>query len=209
MSKNRAPRIAVFGTRWLGAEVLEGLAARGFDLCLICHDAGDRSVAAARALGIPVAVKADAIPLQRQDFAWRPDLIVSAHSFRLIPAWVAQWSRFGAMGYHPSLLPAFKGRHAVRDAVATGCRVSGGTVYWLTDTVDAGPVVVTGGRRFQEEVHILPFETEGQLWRRALALLGRDLLIGAVCGAVGHSGDQHSPTRDADGPAIRLTGCAF
>ncbi|WP_158623105.1 formyltransferase family protein [Pseudorhodobacter sp. E13] len=114
------------------------------------------------------------------DFPWRPDLIVCAHSFRIVEPWVINWASLGAIGYHPSLLPAFKGRRAVQDALDAGQRITGGSVYWLTEAIDGGPVVVAGGRRLQDQVQVLPNETAGELWRRALAPLGAGLLTEGV-----------------------------
>src|SRR5882724_4683288 len=51
---------------------------------------------------------------------------------------------------HPALLPAFKGWHAVRDALAAGVEVTGCTIHVATLEVDAGPILA------QEEVPVLP-----------------------------------------------------
>ncbi|MBN8294637.1 hypothetical protein JI664_21880 [Rhodobacter sp. NTK016B] len=185
MSSN-PPRIAVLGTRWLGAEILTRLHAHGFDLALLTTSDQDRAASAARALKITVTVKPDAIALMASDFPWRPDLILCAHSFRIVPGWAIWWSRLGAIGYHPSILPAHKGRTSVEDTVRSGARMTGGTVYWLTDSVDGGPPVVIRkegvSRRLQHRVQILPNETAGQLWRRALAPLGAQMLEEAALG---------------------------
>ena len=42
---------------------------------------------------------------------------------------------------HPSLLPAFPGAHAVRDALAHGVEVTGATVHLVDATLDGGPIV--------------------------------------------------------------------
>jgi len=160
--------------------VLTALTEAGHDTSLIAPASGDRATIAARTSGRVVTVKPDQVPLQAQDFARRPDLIDCAHSFRILPPWAVAYARLGAIGYHPSLLPAFKGRHAVEDAWRAGVRVTGGSVYWLTDQIDGGPVVVAHGKRLQRAVQVLPGEDAGTLWRRALAPLGRELLVEAV-----------------------------
>lgn len=42
---------------------------------------------------------------------------------------------------HPSLLPAFKGAHAVRDALAAGVPETGCTIHYVVPEVDAGPII--------------------------------------------------------------------
>jgi phosphoribosylglycinamide formyltransferase 1 len=55
----------------------------------------------------------------------------------------AVYDHFGdrIINTHPSLLPAFKGWHAVRDALDYGVKVSGCTVHVATLEVDAGPII--------------------------------------------------------------------
>lgn len=177
MLNDRKPRVMVFGSKWLGAEVISCLKALGAEVACVAPSNTDRAFLAAN--GAAVA-KADSIELTPADFPWRPDLCLSAGSFRIIPAWVIDWSRLGAIGYHPSMLPAFKGRNAIRDAINSGVRMTGGTVYWLTSSVDGGPPVIANGRRLQGTVQIIPDEAPLALWQRALAPLGRDLLVESV-----------------------------
>ena len=61
---------------------------------------------------------------------------------------------------HPSLLPAFKGWHAVRDALTAGIDVTGCTVHLATLQVDEGPILA------QAEVPVRPDDTEETLHER-------------------------------------------
>ena len=48
----------------------------------------------------------------------------------------------GILNIHPSLLPAFPGAHAQRDALTHGVKVAGATVHFVTEELDAGPIVM-------------------------------------------------------------------
>lgn len=61
---------------------------------------------------------------------------------------------------HPALLPAFRGAHAVRDAVEAGVKVTGTTVHVATVDVDDGPILA------QEAVAVLPGDTVESLHER-------------------------------------------
>jgi phosphoribosylglycinamide formyltransferase-1 len=64
------------------------------------------------------------------------------------------------LNVHPSLLPAFPGAHAVRDALAWGVRVTGCTVHIVDEEVDHGPIVA------QEAVPVLDGDDEASLHAR-------------------------------------------
>ena len=65
---------------------------------------------------------------------------------------------------HPSLLPAFPGAHAVRDALAFGVKVTGCTVHVATEHVDDGPILA------QEPVRVRPSDDETSLHERIKAV---------------------------------------
>ncbi len=65
---------------------------------------------------------------------------------------------------HPALLPAFKGWHAVEDALAAGVPETGCTVHVATLEADEGPILA------QEAVTILPGESAASLHERIKAV---------------------------------------
>jgi phosphoribosylglycinamide formyltransferase-1 len=65
---------------------------------------------------------------------------------------------------HPSLLPAFRGAHAVEDALEAGVKVTGCTVHVAVPEVDAGPILA------QEAVPVLPDDTPDTLHERIKAV---------------------------------------
>ncbi len=71
--------------------------------------------------------------------AAEPDLVVLAGYMKVLGPSVV--SRFRIINTHPSLLPAFPGAHAIRDALAYGVRVSGCTVHEVDEGVDTGPIL--------------------------------------------------------------------
>jgi phosphoribosylglycinamide formyltransferase-1 len=61
---------------------------------------------------------------------------------------------------HPALLPAFKGWHAVEEALAAGVKITGVTVHIATLETDTGPILA------QEAVAVLPGDTKETLHER-------------------------------------------
>jgi phosphoribosylglycinamide formyltransferase-1 len=71
-----------------------------------------------------------------------PDFICLAGYMRLLsPAFIAAYPH-RILNIHPSLLPAFPGVDAQAQAVAYGVRVSGCTVHFVDENLDAGPIIV-------------------------------------------------------------------
>lgn len=72
------------------------------------------------------------------------------------------YDHFGTrvLNTHPSLLPAFPGWHAVRDAMRFGVKVTGCTIHIATAEVDSGPILA------QKPVVIEPDDTEATLHER-------------------------------------------
>jgi len=81
----------------------------------------------------------------------------------LDPTFVEAW-RDRMINIHPSLLPAFPGLHAQRQALAAGARFVGCTLHFVRPEVDAGPIIA------QAVVPVHPGDDEGQLSARILAI---------------------------------------
>ena len=92
--------------------------------------------------------------------SFAPDLVVAAGFMRILsPVFVHAFSG-RLINLHPSLLPAYPGAHAVRDALEDGARVTGSTVHFVDDQVDHGPHIL------QREVRIEPGDDEQTLHER-------------------------------------------
>lgn len=71
-----------------------------------------------------------------------PDLIVTAGFNRILGTQVIAAFADRIINIHPSLLPAFAGGlHAQADALAYGVKVTGCTVHFVNNEVDAGPII--------------------------------------------------------------------
>lgn len=102
------------------------------------------------------------------------DLFVAAHSHDFIGRASRQAARLGGIGYHPSLLPRHRGRDAVRWTIHMGDPVAGGSVYWLTDQVDAGAIAA------QDWCFVRPGWDASALWRKRLFPMGVDLVLATL-----------------------------
>ena len=80
--------------------------------------------------------------------AWRVDLIILAGYMRVLK----NPSKFPCpiINVHPSLLPKYKGLHAVEQAMESGDLTTGCTVHYVNEELDGGEIIMQG------EVPILP-----------------------------------------------------
>jgi phosphoribosylglycinamide formyltransferase 1 len=114
-------------------------------VCVVSNRPQAGGVERARRAGIDVLVSGDEDETAAFLEAHSVGLVVLAGYMRVLSAEFV--SRFSGriMNIHPSLLPAFPGAQAVRDAVDHGVRVTGVTVH-LVDrhhvTADTGPIVL-------------------------------------------------------------------
>ncbi|MFF4602503.1 formyltransferase family protein [Streptomyces sp. NPDC001339] len=102
------------------------------------------------------------------------DIIIAAHSHAFLGRHTRARAAVATIGYHPSLLPLHRGRDAIRWTIRDGDKVTGGSVYHLTERTDAGPLAA------QEHLFVPPGSTAQSLWREHLAPLGVRLLLKVV-----------------------------
>lgn len=128
-----------------------GIAAtRGVTTCVIDHKAYASRDSFDTAL-------ADAIDQYAADY-----IVLAGFMRVLTEQFVARYPA-RIINIHPSLLPAFPGLHTHRQALATGVRIHGATVHFVTPKLDHGPIIV------QAAVPVLPTDTEATLAARVLA----------------------------------------
>ncbi|ARE65449.1 formyl transferase [Moraxella catarrhalis] len=97
------------------------------------------------------------------------DIILTAHAYCFVEKQARDKARLGAVGYHPSLLPKYKGKTAVKDAFENGDKVVGGSLYQLDDGWDTGQVLA------QRSISVDDNDTLTTLWQEKLAPIGVDL----------------------------------
>ncbi len=151
----------IVGQKWLAVELLRQCRREGHAVAAVAGVPGDRLLEAAAVEGVRSVAATGAL-----DPAAVPagvDVILCAHAHGFVPAAARQRARFGALGFHPSLLPRHRGRDAVRWTLHMREPVAGGSLYWLDDGADTGPVAL------QDWCHVRPGDTPAGLWRRELA----------------------------------------
>ena len=129
----------------------------------------------ARVISRAKKAKAAVILVKREDFASRPDfeaaiiqrlknykielICLAGFMCMLSPSFVRKY-RNRIMNIHPSLLPAFKGSHAIKDALEAGVASTGVTVHFVDEEMDHGPVIL------QQKVRITSKDTLVSLEKR-------------------------------------------
>ncbi|MGH8001431.1 MAG: phosphoribosylglycinamide formyltransferase [Brasilonema sp.] len=88
------------------------------------------------------------------------ELVVMAGWMRLVTSVFIDAFPDKIINIHPSLLPSFKGTHAVEEALASGVKIAGCTVHFLCLEMDSGPILM------QAAVPVLPDDTRATLHAR-------------------------------------------
>ena len=90
------------------------------------------------------------------------DLVCLAGFMRLLTAQFCRAFPWCALNIHPSLLPAFPGLDAQKQALDHGAKISGCTVHFVDEQLDSGPIIS------QAAVPVLDDDTEATLSARIL-----------------------------------------
>jgi phosphoribosylglycinamide formyltransferase-1 len=90
------------------------------------------------------------------------ELVVLAGYLRLLSPWFVQQFPGKILNIHPSLLPAFPGLEAQKQALEYGVQVSGCTVHFVDEHLDHGAIVL------QKAVPVLSSDDEHTLAERIL-----------------------------------------
>jgi len=104
---------------------------------------------------------------------FKPDLVVLAGFMKILPPNFVDALSPNLINTHPSLLPAFPGAHAVRDALAAGVTETGVTIHIVDNGVDTGEQIA------QARVPVEKDDNEYDLHER-IKLVERKLLVETI-----------------------------
>jgi methionyl-tRNA formyltransferase len=94
----------------------------------------------------------------------KADLIWVTDYRYLLPLDVLQYSNKGAINFHPSLLPAYRGRAPLNWAIINGEVKTGLTAHFIDEGTDTGDIII------QESIDILPYEDIGDILKKLYPL---------------------------------------
>jgi methionyl-tRNA formyltransferase len=100
----------------------------------------------------------------------KPDLVAVAAYGKILPKWLFDEVKYGAVNVHGSLLPKYRGAAPVQRAIMNGETETGVTIIQMDEGLDTGDILARGS------VPIGPEETAGELEEK-LASLGAELLL--------------------------------
>lgn len=156
--------------------ILDALVAEHLPIAVVVVDRTCNAAVVAERAGIPVerlvrtefgpSFDRDAYTAELVDILVRhgADLVVMAGFGTVLGKAVHDAFDGRILNTHPALLPAFKGWHAVEEALAAGVKVTGCTVHVATLAVDEGEILA------QEAVDVLPDDTVTSLHERIKAV---------------------------------------
>ena len=70
-----------------------------------------------------------------------PEIIVLARYMQIFPSWLCQKFRYRVINIHHSFLPSFIGARPYHQAEERGVKLIGATCHYVTEDLDAGPII--------------------------------------------------------------------
>ncbi|MFH0881676.1 MAG: methionyl-tRNA formyltransferase [bacterium] len=180
-------RIAFLGTDPFAVPVLEVLIASAHQVAVVVTGPDKPAGRGRKLRPTPVKERAVAagIPVMTPPGPRDPRFIQEFQSlgmdaavvvaYRILPPEIFDAPRLGTLNIHPSLLPKYRGPAPIQWALINGETETGVSIIRITETVDAGGVVL------QARVTVDPDENAGQLAER-LAPLGGEMVLEALAG---------------------------
>ena len=149
------PKIAIFASGYgSNFEAIARAAKSGELECevalLVCDKPSARVVEVAGELGIKSFVfsardfssKAEyEARIVEQLVAAEVELVCLAGYMRIVGETLLKAYAGRIINLHPSLLPSFKGAHAIKDALEYGVKVFGATIHYVDETLDGGKII--------------------------------------------------------------------
>jgi phosphoribosylglycinamide formyltransferase 1 len=109
---------------------------------LLCDNPRAAVVNKARKMGIKVILESREEKISGYLKKEKIDLICLAGFMRILSKTFIREHKNRIINIHPSLLPAFKGKQAIKDAFDYGSRITGVTVHFVDELVDHGPIIL-------------------------------------------------------------------
>jgi len=129
---------------------------------MVCDDPKAYAIRRACRQGVPVVVLSPGLFPSRKSYeellvrilkTQGVEVVALAGFMRILTPYFIRAFRGRVLNIHPSLLPAFKGAHAIRDAFQARVKHTGVTVHIVTEKLDSGPVLA------QKKVSVLESDT--------------------------------------------------
>lgn len=160
--------ITIIGRERFAVSAIKLLKKRGFTIDKVITDSQGILFQHAQLSGITCQLKNSSSKVTACDIGDDTDIILSLHNYLYIrPDAINKADK--AIGYHPSLLPAYPGRRAIQEALKDNQAATGGTLFNLDSGYDTGEIVS------QQVVPIYDGDTPKTLWAR-LEVAGLALL---------------------------------
>lgn len=179
-------RVVFFGTPQFAVPTLAALRAAGHEIVLLISQPDKPSGrglkvaptptkqwASAHGVAVYQAPKVNNDEVRQRLAEASPDVIAVAAYGKILPKWILDLPRFGAINVHASLLPKYRGAAPIQWAIIRGETVSGVTIMQMDPGMDTGDILLQGS------LPIGPYMTAGELHDQ-LSGLGAELLVAAL-----------------------------